>query len=115
MVALGVWPGEPRRPMTDGGYRPVPVVRPQEDPRVRSAQRHPFELRPMLMRMGTVSEAAGSCYMECGRSKVLCSVYGPRPDPRAAHFSNTVRIYLPADSWPDSWPAEIWLFTCAIS
>ena len=101
MVAQGVWPsaptlgryGEPaqnRGVIGSGGYRQIQVVQEESEPRKRSAERPPMGLRPMMMRLGTVSEAAGSCYMECGKSKVLCSVYGPRPDPRAAHFSNTV-------------------------
>jgi exosome complex component MTR3 len=54
--------------------------------------RSPMGLRRLFVRTGAVSEAVGSCYLEAGRSKVLCSIYGPRPDAKAAHFSETGRL-----------------------
>jgi hypothetical protein len=42
--------------------------------------------------LGQVAQAAGSAYIEVGRAKLLCTVHGPRPDSRAAHFSEAGRL-----------------------
>ncbi|XP_072925756.1 exosome complex component MTR3 [Hemitrygon akajei] len=55
----------------DGGSKPCPLV-------PRADGRAPAEPRPVFARAGLVSQADGSVYAECGRSKVLCAVYGPR-------------------------------------
>merc|ERR1719149_324350 len=34
-------------------------------------------MRRVFLRLGAVSQAAGSAYIELGRTKVVCSVYGP--------------------------------------
>ena len=44
-------------------------------------------LRPLFLKIGLISKAAGSAYMELGRTKVLCSVFGP-------HTVNDGREYL---------------------
>ncbi|TMW69577.1 hypothetical protein Poli38472_001733 [Pythium oligandrum] len=41
------------------------------------------EMRPAFMRLGVVSGAAGSAYVEFNRTRVVCSVYGPRNDTRS--------------------------------
>jgi exosome complex component MTR3 len=41
--------------------------------------------RPIFLRTGAVAQAAGSAYIECGRTKVLCAVHGPR---RSTHTDN---------------------------
>ncbi len=41
-----------------------------------------------VMRTGVVSQAAGSAYLELGRTKVMAGVYGPRPSERREAFSN---------------------------
>ncbi|KAJ0398762.1 hypothetical protein P43SY_009830 [Pythium insidiosum] len=41
------------------------------------------ELRPTFMKLGVVSGAAGSAYVEFHRTRVVCSVYGPRNDTRS--------------------------------
>jgi exosome complex component MTR3 len=43
----------------------------------------PDDLRPTFMKLGVVSSAAGSAYVELHRTRVLCSVYGPRNDTRS--------------------------------
>lgn len=58
----------------------------------RGSERSALGLRPIFVRCGAVSEAAGSCYLEAGWSKVLVSIYGPRPDAKASHFSETGRL-----------------------
>ena len=42
------------------------------------------QLRPVFMRTGAVAQASGSAYMECGRTKVLVAVHGPRHSTRGA-------------------------------
>lgn len=39
------------------------------------------------MRVGVVSQAAGSAYLELGGTKVMAGVYGPRPTERREAFS----------------------------
>ncbi|GAB9471794.1 Exosome complex exonuclease mtr3-like protein [Globisporangium polare] len=47
------------------------------------------ELRQVFMKLGVVSGAAGSAYVEFNRTRVVCSVYGPRNDTRSRReFSN---------------------------
>lgn len=47
------------------------------------------ELRPAFMKLGVVSGASGSAYVEFNRTRVVCSVYGPRNDTRSRReFSN---------------------------
>ena len=41
--------------------------------------RSPGQLRPVKMRTGVISQASGSALLELGRTKVICSVYGPHP------------------------------------
>jgi exosome complex component MTR3 len=74
----------------------LPLLRVPREEKKGSAgkrcDRSAMGLRRLFVRTGAVSEAVGSCYLEAGRSKVLCSVYGPRPDAKAAHFSETGRL-----------------------
>ncbi|BGP17079.1 3'-5'-exoribonuclease [Rhodosporidiobolus nylandii] len=41
---------------------------------------------------GLVTEAAGSAYIEAGRTKLLCAVYGPKPTPPSAPFNAKARL-----------------------
>ena len=45
---------------------------------LRTDQRKPDEIRPMKIKIGVLSRANGSCYLEWGGNKVLAAVYGPR-------------------------------------
>jgi len=49
-------------------------------------------LRAVHISLGEVAQAAGSAYIEVGYAKLLCTVHGPRPDARAAHFSDQGRL-----------------------
>lgn len=49
-------------------------------------------LRAVHISLGEVAQAAGSAYIEVGKAKLLCTVHGPRPDARAAHFSEQGRL-----------------------
>ncbi len=40
-----------------------------------------------VLRTGTVSQAAGSAYIEVGATKAMAAVYGPRPTDRREAFS----------------------------
>jgi exosome complex component MTR3 len=37
------------------------------------------QFRPIFTRTGVVSHAAGSAYLEVNNTKLICSIYGPRP------------------------------------
>ncbi|WNY23229.1 Ribonuclease PH [Methanimicrococcus hongohii] len=45
---------------------------------LRTDQRKPDEIRPMKIKIGVLSRANGSCYLEWGGNKVIAAVYGPR-------------------------------------
>jgi exosome complex component MTR3 len=49
------------------------------------------QLRPVFMRTGAVVQASGSAYMECGRTKVLVAVHGPRHSTRGAAVESAER------------------------
>ena len=40
--------------------------------------RYPEQLRPLTIKMGIVSRAPGSAYVELGSTKLVCTAYGPR-------------------------------------
>mmetsp|Transcript_20010 Transcript_20010/g.49023 ORF Transcript_20010/g.49023 Transcript_20010/m.49023 type:complete len:291 (+) Transcript_20010:183-1055(+) len=50
----------------------------------RSGDRKQYQLRPPFMRVGAVSQATGSAYVETDGVKVICGVYGPTSNARAA-------------------------------
>ena len=37
------------------------------------------ELRPLRIKVGVLKSAVGSAYVEWGKNKILCAVYGPKP------------------------------------
>jgi len=43
------------------------------------------EFRPIFMKTGVISQAAGSAYMEMHQTKVICGVYGPRQTPKTVY------------------------------
>jgi len=45
---------------------------------LRADGRKPNEFRPIYMKIGVISQANGSAYMEMRNTKVLCGIYGPR-------------------------------------
>ena len=45
------------------------------------------EHRQIFLKTGVISQARGSSYVEQGRTKVMCGVYGPREIPRRSDFS----------------------------
>ncbi|DBA01606.1 TPA: hypothetical protein N0F65_011362 [Lagenidium giganteum] len=57
--------------------------------RLDGARKSLDELRPAFLKLNVVHGAAGSAYVELGRTRVVCSVYGPRNDSRSRkEFSN---------------------------
>ncbi|MBN2110202.1 MAG: exosome complex exonuclease Rrp41 [Methanosarcinaceae archaeon] len=51
------------------------------------------EIRPMTIKIGVLSRADGSCYLEWGNNKVLVAVYGPRElHPRRLQKSDSALI-----------------------
>lgn len=68
-------------------YRPLRVnaVAPEPSPARQ-------QLRPIFLRTGVVTQAVGSAYIEVGKTKILCSVYGPRQS-RNVQFSEQGRLW----------------------
>ena len=56
-----------------------------------SQQRSPAQFRPVLSKVGVVTRAVGSAYVEAGATKIICAVYGPRQTERA-QFSEKGRL-----------------------
>ncbi|WNY28279.1 Polyribonucleotide nucleotidyltransferase [Methanimicrococcus stummii] len=60
---------------------------------LRTDQRKPDEIRPMKIKIGVLSRANGSCYLEWGANKILAAVYGPREaHPRRIQLANRAVI-----------------------
>lgn len=60
---------------------------------LRTDQRKPDEIRPMKIKIGVLSRANGSCYLEWGGNKVIAAVYGPREaHPRRMQLPNKAVI-----------------------
>lgn len=51
------------------------------------------DLRPCYVRMGPVSAASGSAFLEVGLTKVVCSVFGPRANAAADGFSGRGNLH----------------------
>ena len=71
----------------------IPLIRRKKDSEASDVRKGKNSLRPIFLKMRMVDKAGGSAYMEAGRSKVMCAVYGPRSDSKAAHFNETGRIH----------------------
>ncbi|MBW0527379.1 hypothetical protein O181_067094 [Austropuccinia psidii MF-1] len=44
----------------------------------RADGRSKTDNRPICIKVGTIFQANGSCYIESGKNKVICAVYGPK-------------------------------------
>lgn len=51
------------------------------------------EFRKIFMKCGIVQKARGSAYIELNRTKVICSVYGPRQSSVQSEFSETGTLH----------------------
>ncbi|GAA6063117.1 hypothetical protein JCM10212_002639 [Sporobolomyces blumeae] len=54
--------------------------------------RTPDQVRPIFLQPGLVTEAAGSAYIEAGRTKLICAVYGPKPTALSAAFNPKAKL-----------------------
>ncbi|GAA5993362.1 hypothetical protein JCM10908_002628 [Rhodotorula pacifica] len=61
---------------------------------VRLDGRQPAQVRPVYLQAGLVTGAAGSAYIEAGKTKLSCAVYGPKPTPPSAPFSPKARLQV---------------------
>lgn len=59
-------------------YCPLPLAKAATQPGARPDGRRNEEMRPCHLRTGAVPNAAGSAYIEQGRTKIVAAVYGPR-------------------------------------
>lgn len=53
-----------------------------------------FYYKKLVFRTGIVSQASGSSYIEIGKTKIVCSVYGPRPIKKDLGVGNFVGLSL---------------------
>ena len=81
------------------GDSPSSLARP--DGRAESAA-----LRPCYLRMGPVSQASGSAFVEVGRTKVVCSVFGPRANAAGTGFSESGTLHCDLKFAPFARPGE---------
>eukprot|EP01095_Lingulamoeba_sp_RSL-Kostka_P018141 TRINITY_DN981_c0_g1_i1.p1 TRINITY_DN981_c0_g1~~TRINITY_DN981_c0_g1_i1.p1 ORF type:complete len:265 (+),score=88.94 TRINITY_DN981_c0_g1_i1:139-933(+) len=55
---------------------------------IRNDNRKTNQLRPIFMKTGIITQANGSTYIERNNTKLICSVYGPRPSKNTNSFSD---------------------------
>lgn len=67
-----------------------PFIKPVNE---RSDNRKMLDCRNPILRVGIIKEARGSAYMEIGKTKIICSVYGPREVPKLQSFQNKGQLF----------------------
>ncbi len=60
---------------------------------IRIDGRRVDEKRPIKIEAGVLKNASGSCYLEIGKNKVLCAVYGPR-ECRPRHLQDPTKAVI---------------------
>ena len=60
---------------------------------IRFFGRRTDEKRPIRIEAGVLKNADGSCYLEIGKNKVLCAVYGPR-ECRPRHLQDPTKAII---------------------
>ncbi|XP_071854885.1 exosome complex component MTR3-like [Apostichopus japonicus] len=81
-------PEETQSPLLFQKYDKSSVILVDENGK-RQDERDANDCRPIFMKAGVVSQAQGSAYIELGKTKVICAVYGPREVLRREDFSMT--------------------------
>eukprot|EP00026_Physarum_polycephalum_P014604 Phypoly_transcript_15141.p1 GENE.Phypoly_transcript_15141~~Phypoly_transcript_15141.p1 ORF type:complete len:269 (+),score=38.80 Phypoly_transcript_15141:136-942(+) len=51
------------------------------------------QLRQIFMKTGVIHAATGSAYVELNNTKVICGVYGPKPNTKAQEFSEQGTLF----------------------
>ncbi|XP_058792767.1 exosome complex component MTR3-like isoform X2 [Phymastichus coffea] len=59
----------------------------------RKNSRKHNEFRKMFIKLGVVSQAKGSAYIEMGQTKVICSAFDPREIPNRANYKTQGELY----------------------
>lgn len=72
--------------------------------RVRSDGRKWNELRCMYMKVGIITKAQGSVYMELGNTKLIAAVYGPKEIVRREEFSLKGKVFCEFKFMPFAHP-----------
>ncbi|WVQ79847.1 hypothetical protein IAT38_001947 [Cryptococcus sp. DSM 104549] len=73
-------------------YEPLP--RDQQAGPSRRTDRGDAEARPIFLKTGLINQANGSGYIEAGKVKIACSVFGPRPKPPPYSPQGTLNLEL---------------------
>lgn len=60
---------------------------------IRKDDRLPDQLRPIFFKVGVITQAVGSSYLEFINTKTICAVYGPREVSKREDFSLKGQIY----------------------
>ncbi|KFM67343.1 Exosome complex component MTR3, partial [Stegodyphus mimosarum] len=60
---------------------------------LRQDERTPDDLRSMSLSIGITTEVTGSAYLECGNTKIICSVNGPRDVLHKSDSSTKGQLY----------------------
>merc|ERR1712168_462264 len=60
---------------------------------IRKDGRLPDQLRPIFFKVGVITQAVGSSYLELVNTKTICAVYGPREVSKREDFSLKGQIY----------------------
>lgn len=60
-------------------FAPLDTVRPIEQQHVVAPSEESFSiLKPIFFKVNAAKQASGSCYLEHGNTKIMCTVYGPK-------------------------------------
>jgi len=89
---------------SDTPKEPLPLLDPKT--RVRHDGRRPDEVRPNYLKTGLVSQANGSAYIETGKTKIVCAVYGPHPARRDAPYSAKAKLNVEVKFAPFACPGR---------
>jgi ribonuclease PH len=66
------------RPLPDPSIFPTDTREIFDENYTRRDGRYPEQLSHFTIKTGVITRAAGSTYVECGNTKLFCTVYGPR-------------------------------------
>ncbi|CAD6577530.1 MAG: hypothetical protein CYPHOPRED_000264 [Cyphobasidiales sp. Tagirdzhanova-0007] len=73
---------------------------------LRADGRKAEDLRPIFLKTGLVPQADGSAYIETGKAKIMCAVYGPHPARRDAPFSARAKLNVEVKFVPFACPGR---------
>ncbi|KAK9899476.1 ribosomal protein S5 domain 2-like protein [Cystobasidium minutum MCA 4210] len=92
----------------DKGKQPETALPPllNTETGLRQDDRKPEDIRPIYLKTGLVPQASGSAYIETGKTKIVCAVYGPHPTRKDAPFSAKAKLNVEVKWTPFASPGR---------